>query len=252
LPTPDDLRQTAPMHRTLYRIATVLYRARYGLPLRGAGIAGPFRTDLWASQISIYRAAARWAADADVVEVGCLAGDGLAELRASTPRSLRGYDGDPRLVAAGQRRFGLDLTLADLDALPDDPRNADLLLAINVLQRARDARAALAWLARRRRSAGRVVVSVPQIVDEGTMAMHRAVPGHHTHLFVWEWELQMRERFPDVAIYRHLPPAGATLDFTSPKPSSWRPEQFELVEIAPAEIDELGGLGVVFVGGGGP
>ena len=95
-----------------------------------------------------------------------------------------------------------------------------------------------------------MVVSVPSIVDEGTMAAHRKQPNYRTHRFVWEWELRMRDLFPSVTIFRHLPPAGAAPDFTSPVPSSWQPEQFEFLEIAPAEIDELAGLGILFVGEG--
>jgi trans-aconitate methyltransferase len=160
-----------------------------------------------------------------------------------------GYEADGRLVHAGRRRFGLDLRLADLDDLPAGEPAADLLLAINVLQRLEDPDRTLDWMAARRSAAGRVVVSVPPVVDEGTMAQHRGIASHRTHRFVWEWELRMRERFAQTTIYRHLPPAGADLRFGAPQPSRWTPGDFRFEQIAPAQLDAPGSLGVIFVGG---
>lgn len=237
------------MRNFLRRLHLVAWRLRHGMPLRGATLSGPVHSDLWVSQVSVHRAAARWAADADVVEIGCQGGDGLDQLRrVATPRSIRGFDDDPRQVKSGRRRFGLDLRVVDLARIPGEEASADLLLAVNTLQQLDDPDAALDWLAGHRRPGGRVVVSVPPVVDEGTMAMHRAIPECRTHRFVWEWEQRMRERFPRVTIFRHLPPPGAILDFSRPAPSTLSPDDFDFVVIAPADLDELAGIGIIFLG----
>lgn len=235
------------MRRFLFRLRAVVVRLRHGLPLRG-GLSGVIRTDQYVSHVSIHCAAARFADGAHVLEVGARGGDGLAELAQNgQPASLRGYESDLRLVAAGRRRFGLDLRLTSLDALPAADAPADLLLAVNIVQQIEDADATLDWMATHRRPGARVVVSVPPIVDETTMAIHRAFPRCRTHRFVWEWEAALRQRFERLAIFRHLPPEGAALDLSSAEPSRWAPEEFRFEEISPAELDELAGLSIVFL-----
>jgi SAM-dependent methyltransferase len=218
--------------------------------LAGRSAAAPVANDAHVSRLSVSRFAARWAEDAAVIEIGCLDGEGLAAIgAASRPRSLRGFDEDSRRIAAGKRRRSLDLRHVDLSALAEAEPAADLIVAIYRLQCLAAPDLALDWCARHRRPGGRVLVAVPPVVDEGTMAQHRAIPGHRTHRFVWEWELRLRDRFPQVELFRHLAPAGAALDFSSPAPSAWRPEDFRFVPITPAEIDEGGSLGLVMVAG---
>jgi hypothetical protein len=105
----------------------------------------------------------------------------------------------------------------------------------------------LDWIAAHRRRGARVVVSVPPVVDEATMAQHRAIPQCRTHRFVWEWELALRDRFGRLTIFRHLPPEGAVLDFSSPAPSRCTPDDFRFEEISPAELDDVAGLSVVLL-----
>ncbi len=219
----------------------------------GRSAGAPVANDALVSRLSVSRFAARWAVGTSVIEMGCLDGEGLAALaevaenQGSAPLSLRGFEEDPRRVAAGKRRRSFDLRQADLSALPEGEPGADLIVAIYSLQLLAAPDLALDWAARHLRPGGHLLVGVPPVVDEGTMAQHRAIPWHRTHRFVWEWELGLRDRFPRVELFRHLAPAGAALDFGSPAASRWRPEHFRFVPISPAEIDEGGSLGLVLV-----
>ncbi len=144
---------------------------------------------------------------------------------------------------------GAMIELGCLDALPEEEPAADLIVAIYSLQQLAAPDRALDWSVRHLRPGGHLLVAVPPVVDEGTMEQHRAIPGHKTHRFVWEWELRLRDRFARVERFRHLAPEGAALDFSSPLASTWRPEDFRFVPISPAEIDEGGSLGLVLVAG---
>ncbi len=219
----------------------------------GRTAGAPVANDALVSRLSVSRFAVRWAAGASVIEIGCLDGEGLAALaevaesKGSEPLSLRGFEEDPRRITAGRRRRSFDLRQADLSALPEGEPAADLIVAIYSLQFLAAPDLALDWAARHIRPGGYLLVAVPPVVDEGTMAQHRAIPGHRTHRFVWEWELRLRDRFPRVELFRHLAPEGAALDFSSPAASTWRPEHFRFVPVSPAEIDEGGSLGLVLV-----
>ena len=192
------------MSRTLHRLRAAGLRLRHGLPLRG-GISGLICNDHYVSHVSIHLTAAQWAEEADVLEVGARGGDGLDELRRHcAPSSLRGLEADPRLVRSARRRFGLDLGVTSLDALPGDEPPADLLLAVNILQQLADPDRTLDWMAAHGRPGARAVVSVPPVVDEMTMAAHRAIPECRSHRFIWEWELAVRRRFDRITIYRQV------------------------------------------------
>jgi SAM-dependent methyltransferase len=91
-----------------------------------------------------------------VLDVGCGSGEFLARLRAVGAQPV-GADPAPRMVTAAS--VHADVVLADAERLPFDDGRFDAVTAVNALQFADDARAALSEFARVLAPGGRVGVA---------------------------------------------------------------------------------------------
>ena len=99
--------------------------------------------------------------DARILEIGCGTGHNLAML--AQFGSVEGHELDPASRALAAARFGPVIGSARLPELDEVPERAyDLVALLDVLEHVEDDVAALASIALRLRSGGRMLVTVPQ------------------------------------------------------------------------------------------
>ncbi|HXU30797.1 MAG TPA: hypothetical protein VN851_09500, partial [Thermoanaerobaculia bacterium] len=94
---------------------------------------------------------------------------------------------------------------------------------------------------------GLLIASVPPILDGQTLAKHRAL-GSRNARFLWDWVEALSGHFPNLRLFRCLPPEGVHPDFADPAPSRLAPSDFSFEEIPLANLDDIGGLAALFVG----
>ena len=99
-----------------------------------------------------------------------------------------------------------------------------------------DYRSALDALAGILEEDGDLVVAVPGIVDEWSMAvarLDRSVPHHFYALY---WVALVAARTAETRLFRQLPPPGRGVDARDPFPSDLDPETFRFEEVS---VDDL-------------
>ena len=98
-------------------------------------VPGQVDSDLWAEHLSRYALAARWSAGARVLDIGCGAGYGTAELAAQA-RHATGIDLSPDAVAHARSLYALPsirFVPASAIALPFADASFDLVTAFEVI-----------------------------------------------------------------------------------------------------------------------
>jgi SAM-dependent methyltransferase len=231
----------------LYKALNAFHRWLSGLPARGGPVSPEVGNDLFLAHLAVYEFAAGLAKDVRVLDLGC--GTGYGADRLAEEGEVVGIDPDERSLAYGRRHFhDVRFVTGTAEAPPDDLGLFGLIVAANVLPHLDSPKAALDAAVRRLTPDGALVASVPPIVDEGTMEMHRASGLHRSNLYLWDWESLFRKRFQEIRLYRLTPPSG--LDLSSPAPSRFQVEDFKTEEISPAQLGDAGSLAAIFVGRG--
>jgi SAM-dependent methyltransferase len=250
-------------HNSL-RLKNACARLFAGLPVRGPVISPEVPNDLFQAHRSFYAFAARFAADREVLDLGCGTGYGTADLVAAGARRAVGLDPEARSIRYARRRFrapGLTFHQATAERLPERLGTFDRIVLGNVLAHLADPEsvlsAAAAHLAFDSGDAseadngdGLLIASVPPILDGQTLEKHRAL-GSRNPRFLWDWVEALSGHFPHLRLFRCLPPEGIHPDFANPAPSRLSPSDFRFEEIPLTNLDDVGGLSAIFVGSRG-
>ena len=240
------------------RFKNAAARLLAGLPARGTVISPEVPNDLFQAHRSFYAFAARFAADREVLDLGCGTGYGTADLAKAGARKAVGIDPDPRSIRYARRRFrapGLAFHRAAAERLPERLGTFDRIVLGNVLTQLSDPEAVVSDLGAHLAfdapdseiGDGLLIASVPPILDGQTLAKHRAL-GARNPRFLWDWVETLSSHFPRLRLFRCLPPEGVHPDFADPRPSRLSPGDFRFEEIPIANLDDVGGLAAVFVG----
>ena len=243
------------MSHAAQRLKNAAARLLAGLPARGPVISPEVPNDLFAAHRSFYAFAARFAADREVLDLGCGTGYGTADLAQAGARRAVGIDPDGRSIRYARRRFrapGLAFHRAAAERLPERLGTFDRIVLGNVLSHLAEPDAALSALGAHlapdsEAGDGLLIASVPPILDGQTLAKHRAL-GTRNPRFLWDWVEALSGHFPRLRLFRCLPPEGVHPDFADPRPSSLSPADFRFEEIPLENLDDVGGLAAVFVG----
>lgn len=168
-------------------------------------IPGQVNDDLWAEHVARYALAVRWAHGRRVLDLGCGAGYGTAEL-ARVASSAVGIDLAPEAIAYANHHFPSApflprFTQCSATAVPFAPGSFDLVTAFEVIEHLRDWRALLAEAHRVLQPQGLLIVSTP---NKRYYAEARAKSGpnpFHEHEFEFgEFRTALQEFFPHVQV----------------------------------------------------
>jgi SAM-dependent methyltransferase len=166
-------------------------------------VPGQVNDDLWAEHISRYAFAARCAAGASVLDIGCGTGYGTAEL-AQSGLSAVGIDIALEAVIYGRAHYGrpnLSFLAASATALPFADSSFELVTGFEVIEHLSEWRVLLAEARRVLRPQGVFLVSTP---NKLYYTESRGVEGpnpFHTHEFEFaEFQAALAEFFPAVTV----------------------------------------------------
>lgn len=167
-------------------------------------VPGQVNDDLWNEHISRYAFAARFAAGRDVLDVGCGAGYGSAEL-SRTARRVTGVDlaaGAIEYARANYKLPNLQFIQGSATLIPVQTVSADLVIAFEVIEHLRDWPRLLAEASRVLKDDGLFIVSTPNLLY---YAQTRATQGpnpFHEHEFEFEeFKAALAETFPHVDVF---------------------------------------------------
>ncbi len=239
---------------SLHKALNALRRRLAGLPARGAAapISPEVRNDLYLAHLAVYDFAAGLAEEGQVLDLGCGTGYGADRLARAGASRVVGVEPDGRCLAYARRhwlsgaRRGLRFVQGAAEDLGGDLGLFDLVVAANLFPHVASPKAVLDSVVLRLAPGGTLVASVPPVVDERTMEVHRASGLHRSNLYLWDWESLFRKRFKEIHLHRLVPPAG--LDLSSPAPSRFGVEDFRIEEIPLADLSQAGSLAAIFVG----
>ena len=172
-------------------------------------VPGQVDADLWAEHLSRYAFASRWATGARILDIGCGAGYGTAEL-AGPARLAIGIDLSPEATAHARAAYPLPqirFVPASATALPFADASFHLITAFEVIEHLEDWRSLLAEARRVLHPNGIFLVSTP---NKQYYTESRGSTGpnpFHTHEFEYEeFETALSEFFPcsTVLLQNHL------------------------------------------------
>jgi SAM-dependent methyltransferase len=166
-------------------------------------VPGQVNDDLWAEHISRYAFAARCAAGASVLDIGCGTGYGAAEL-AKNALSTVGIDIALEAVEYGRAHYGqpnLSFLTASATALPFADSAFDLVTGFEVIEHLSEWRGLLAEARRVLRQKGVFLVSTPNKLYYTESRGAEGPNPFHTHEFEFaEFQTALAEFFPSVTI----------------------------------------------------
>jgi SAM-dependent methyltransferase len=241
-----------PQNRSTFswRLRNALRRAGSGLPPRGEVLFPGVANDLYHAHLAQYRFAGRFAAGARSLDLGCGTGYGSAELLAAGAAEVVGIDPHRSSILYAKRRFGsraARFRVGRAEDLGGELGRFDLTVAVNVLPQVADVEAALRGVASLLAPEGRLIASLPPLLDGQALSLYRVNPKHRTALLLWDWLDLLRGHFAAVRLFRQLAPARRSPDLGSPVPATVRAEDYAFEELPLADLDDVGSLAAVAV-----
>ena len=166
-------------------------------------VPGQVNDDLWAEHVSRYAFAARCAAGASVLDIGCGAGYGTFEL-AQSGRSAVGIDISLEAVAYSRAHYGqpnLSFVAASAAAVPFADSSFELVTGFEVIEHLADWRGLLGEARRVLRPEGVFLVSTPNKLYYTESRGADGPNPFHTHEFEFaEFQAALAEFFPRVTV----------------------------------------------------
>ena len=213
-----------------------------------------YRNDLFYAHLSLYAFAARWAAGARVLDVGCGTGYGSAYLRRHGAGAVTGLDLDSSAVRAATEQFagdGVGFAVADAGALPTAAAAYGVIVALNALEHVRDVRGFLRRACDALAPGGTLIAAVPPVTSPEQRLAELANP---YHLHIWtpqQWRLMVAPFFAEVQVFRHdVAAKGAVPDFrNTPEQTRMRESDFAFRPLT-GSAQLRGSLSVVLVASG--
>jgi SAM-dependent methyltransferase len=164
-------------------------------------IPGQVDADLWAEHVARYAFAARFAAGKRVLDLGCGAGYGAAEL-AKTAAAATGADISEEAIAYARQHYPrLTFRVADARKLPFEVAAFDLITAFELIEHLEDWRAMLHEVRRVLDRAGVFLVSTPNKLYYAQARGQAGPNPYHKHEFEFaEFRGVLSEFFPHVRV----------------------------------------------------
>jgi SAM-dependent methyltransferase len=166
-------------------------------------IPGEVNDDLWAEHMARYAFAARLAADARVLDIGCGTGYGTAEL-AQSARSATGIDISPGAIVYAQEHYPLPnatFLTASATVLPFSAKTFDLITAFEVIEHLGNWHDLLIEARRVLHRNGTFLVSTPNKIYYAESRANQGPNPFHTHEFEFtEFRDALGAVFPNVTI----------------------------------------------------
>ncbi len=167
-------------------------------------IPGLVDVDLWNEHISRYTFAARLARRKRVLDVGCGAGYGTAEL-AQTAREATGIDVSAEAVEYAQEHYGRSnarYEVGSATAMPFANASFDLVVAFEVIEHLENWQQLLTEARRVLAPGGQLVVSTPNKLYYAESREQSGPNPFHTHEFeIEEFRGALGEVFPHVSMF---------------------------------------------------
>ncbi len=186
-------------------------------------IPGQVEADLWNEHLARYAFAARYAAGRRVLDAGCGAGYGTAELARAAARAV-GIDVSADAVRYAREHYAgpnLDFLQASCTALPVRDASVDFAVVFEVIEHLENWRSLLAELRRVLAPTGRLFVSTP---NKAYYAESRRLTGpnpYHVHEFEFEeFSDELRRLFPHVQFFLQNHVAAIGFQPLDPVPSA--------------------------------
>ena len=164
-------------------------------------IPGQVHDDLWSEHVARYALAARFARGGRVLDLGCGAGYGTADL-ARVASSAVGIDLAPEAIAYATGHFpAVRFLECSAAAVPFPPATFDLVAAFEVIEHLRDWRALLSEAQRVLTPRGLLIVSTPNKRYYGEARAKSGPNPFHEHEFEYrEFRTALGDFFPHVEI----------------------------------------------------
>jgi ubiquinone/menaquinone biosynthesis C-methylase UbiE len=166
-------------------------------------VPGQVNDDLWAEHISRYAFAARGAAGASVLDIGCGTGYGTSDLAQSAHWAV-GIDIAVEAITYGRAHFGqpnLSFIAASATALPFADSTFDLVTGFEVIEHLSEWRSLLAEARRVLRPEGVFLVSTPNKLYYTESRGAEGPNPFHTHEFEFaEFQAALAEFFPCITV----------------------------------------------------
>ena len=167
-------------------------------------IPGQVDDDLLNEHLARYAFAARLSRRKQVLDAGCGAGYGSAEL-ARTATAVLGIDSSAEAIAFARAQYpapNLRFEEADCSALPAPDGSIDLLVAFEVIEHLQDWRAFLREARRVLAPAGQFIVSTPNKLYYSESRGRSGPNPFHVHEFEFEeFRAELGELFPYVSLF---------------------------------------------------
>lgn len=161
-----------------------------------------------AEHLARYRFAAALARGKRVLDAASGEGYGSALLAAAGATSVAGVDIDEPTVKGARERYGLDFRVADVESLPFEDGEFDLVISFETIEHVQNPEAVLAELARVLDPAGAVVISTPN--KDQSLVSNQFHVREFTHD---EFLALLCRRFPSVRVlYQHNWTTSALLE----------------------------------------
>jgi SAM-dependent methyltransferase len=167
-------------------------------------IPGRVDADLLNEHLARYAFAARLARGKHVLDAGCGAGYGAAELM-QTALSVVGVDNSAEAIDFARETYrlpGLDFEQASCTALPHADGSFDLVIAFEVIEHLADWRAFLREVRRVLAPTGQFIVSTPNKLYYGESRGPAGANPFHAHEFEFtEFRDELAEVFPHISLF---------------------------------------------------
>ena len=167
-------------------------------------VPGEVDADLWNEHMARYAFAARLSRMKRVLDAGCGAGYGAAEL-ARSALSVTGLDVSGEAIAYAREHYplpNLRFLRASCEAFPFPADSFDLVVAFEVIEHLRDARAFVEEARRVLTPGGQCVISTPNQAYYGASRGPTGPNPYHTREYSFEeFREELRRVFPHVSLF---------------------------------------------------
>ena len=176
-------------------------------------IPGEVDVDLFNEHLARYAFASRLARGKRVLDAGCGAGYGSAEL-ADAAEQVVGMDVAPEAIAYARAHYqlpNLAFEAGSITALPDSDNSFDLVVAFEVIEHLQDWRGFLAEARRVLTANGQLVVSTPnRLYYTESRGVEGANPFHVHEFDFAEFSAELQAIFPHVSLFLENHVEGVT------------------------------------------
>jgi SAM-dependent methyltransferase len=201
-------------------------------------IPGQVDADLLNEHLARYAFAARLSRRKQVLDAGCGAGYGSAEL-ARTAASVLGIDRSAEAIAFARAQYpapNLRFQEGDCSALPAPDGSIDLVVAFEVIEHLQDWRAFMRETRRVLAPAGQFIVSTPNKLYYSESRGGSGPNPFHVHEFEFEeFRAELGEVFPHVSLFLENHTEGVVFQPASGQPESMAESRVDDAGCAPEE-----------------